>query len=270
MIKSPLRYPGGKSKAIKKLAEYTQLEFNEYREPFLGGGSLFIYLRQSHPEKKFWINDLNIDVYSFWKAVQTNLKPLLDLIKKYKSHKHGKDLYLKLLAVDTSKTDLIERAARFFVLNRITFSGTTESGGYSERAFQGRFTDSSIERVSILADLLDKKRVKITNKDYSELLKDPATNEDKILLYLDPPYFSATSSKLYGKRGNLHAAFDHDRFAENMQKTSLKWFISYDNCKFIRDKFSFARQESWQLQYGMNNPHKSTCELGEELIISNF
>jgi DNA adenine methylase len=46
MIKSPLRYPGGKSKAIDQIAEYIPDSFSEYREPFVGGGSVFIYLKQ--------------------------------------------------------------------------------------------------------------------------------------------------------------------------------------------------------------------------------
>jgi site-specific DNA-adenine methylase len=45
MISGPLRYPGGKSKALKFIAPLIP-NFEEYREPFLGGGSVFIYLKQ--------------------------------------------------------------------------------------------------------------------------------------------------------------------------------------------------------------------------------
>ena len=56
-IKSPLRYPGGKSRALKYLTTKTPQSFKEFREPFLGGGSMFIEMKQKHPEAKFWIND---------------------------------------------------------------------------------------------------------------------------------------------------------------------------------------------------------------------
>ncbi len=288
MIKSPLRYPGGKSKAIKKLSEFTDIAFKEYREPFVGGGSLFIYLKQCFPDRQFWINDLNTDVYSFWKAAQENLAEMLKLIKKFKKEKDGKALYRKLLEMNLDKLSLTERGARFFVLNRITFSGTTESGGYSERAFQGRFTDSSIDRVAALSEILDE-NVKITNLDYSELLQNDRSglqvHEDdeagenaeievqpqcQILIYLDPPYYSATHSRLYGKKGNLHSGFDHQRFSEEIKACKMNWFISYDNSKFVRELFSFAKQHAWQLQYGMNNSNKDSCLMGEELIVSGF
>jgi len=53
MIKSPLRYPGGKSRAVKKISSLVP-DFKEYREPFVGGGSIFVYLKQKYPERKFW------------------------------------------------------------------------------------------------------------------------------------------------------------------------------------------------------------------------
>jgi len=51
MIKSPLRYPGGKSKAIKQISKLIP-SFDEFREPFIGGGSVFIYLKQRYPDKQ--------------------------------------------------------------------------------------------------------------------------------------------------------------------------------------------------------------------------
>ena len=75
MIKSPLRYPGGKSRAVKLIATLLP-EFDEYREPFLGGGSVFIRAKQCFPDKKFWINDLYFELYKFWEMSQKTLQQL--------------------------------------------------------------------------------------------------------------------------------------------------------------------------------------------------
>ena len=50
MIKSPLRYPGGKSRIASKLVNLMPKNICEYREPMVGGGSVFIYIRQKFPD----------------------------------------------------------------------------------------------------------------------------------------------------------------------------------------------------------------------------
>jgi DNA adenine methylase len=50
MMRSPLRYPGGKSRAIQRMLHLMPDSFDEYREPFVGGGSFFIALRQKRPD----------------------------------------------------------------------------------------------------------------------------------------------------------------------------------------------------------------------------
>ena len=52
MIKSPLRYSGGKSRAIKHILAQLPDSFREFREPFVGGVSVFIYLKQKFPRLK--------------------------------------------------------------------------------------------------------------------------------------------------------------------------------------------------------------------------
>ncbi|MEH1861983.1 MAG: DNA adenine methylase [Nostoc sp.] len=267
MFKSPLRYPGGKSKAINQILEYLPESFSEFREPFVGGGSVFIYLRQKFPELKIWINDLNRELFLFWKVAQSDLAQLVKEIRHIKvKYTDGKLLFLELTSVNINKLSDLERAVRFFVLNRITFSGTVESGGFSQEAFHKRFTDSSIERLEKLENILSK-NVQITNLDYSHLLK--AEGED-VFLFLDPPYFSATKSKLYGKDGHLHTSFEHQRFAEILQQCHHHWLITYDNSTQILENFQWANISEWELQYGMNNYKQSGAAKGKELFITNY
>ncbi len=263
-IKSPLRYPGGKSKAIKQILPLIP-PFKEFREPFVGGGSVFIALKQRvNSELIYKINDLNTDLYCLWKIARDRNAELVCAVKQFKEkYPDGKKLeaYLK----SNTTLDEFERAVRFFILNRITFSGLADSGGYSQQAFNRRFTDSSIQRLAKIAPLL--KSVSITNEDYENLVLEPGAN---VFIFLDPPYLQAAQKRLYGKAGDLHLAFDHQRFAAIMRKCPHKWLITYDDSKDIRKLFSFAQIAEWELQYGMNNYMQTSAKKGKELFISNY
>ncbi|SMX54715.1 DNA adenine methylase [Candidatus Brevifilum fermentans] len=263
-IKSPLRYPGGKSRAIKKIIPLLP-SFIEYREPFVGGGSIFISIKQKIKGNEYWINDLNIDLYLFWKYAKEKNADLVESVReKKKLYPNGKDLFSYYKENRENLSDF-ERAVRFFILNRITFSGTIDSGGYSEESFQKRFTESSIIRLKRIVEII--KDIKITNFDYESVVK---TSGENVFIFLDPPYFSTKESKIYGKGGDLHANFDHFRFAKIMRECEHKWLITYDDCNEIRELFSFAHIIPWSLQYGMNNFGKASAKKGNELFICNY
>jgi DNA adenine methylase len=265
-VVTPLRYPGGKSRALEEIAHHAPTEFATYWEPFIGGGSVFLHFRQLYPNRSFWINDLNIELYYFWRELQQNGEHLADEVARIKTTTtNGKGLFYELRDVEVNTLTDVERAVRFFVLNRIGFSGTVESGGYSQGAFDGRFTDSAIERLRETIPLLQ--GVRITNLDYREMMKEQGQNT---FVFLDPPYYSATKSRLYGKKGSLHTTFDHDAFAETMQRCPHQWLITYDDSPHIRSKFGFAHLHEWTLQYGMNNYKQGKAEAGRELFICNY
>ncbi|MYE87966.1 DNA adenine methylase [Candidatus Poribacteria bacterium] len=274
LAKSPLRYPGGKSRALKQILPLIPLKISEFREPFVGGGSVFLAIRsllQNHI-KSYWINDLNYDLYCFWKQVQDNVSDLVETLTETRTdHTDGRALFEELtktkdlLNQNRDLLSIFERAVRFFILNRITFSGVVDSGGYSPAAYNQRWTASSITRVDQVSSHLS--GVKITCGDYADLLFEDG---EKVFIFLDPPYWKATASKLYGVRGSLHTSFDHEQFAENMKKCQHKWLITYDDSPVIRHLFKFAEIHEWTLQYGMNNYRKTTAAKGKELFIKNY
>ena len=266
-IKSPLRYPGGKSKAIDKILPHIPLTIREYREPFVGGGSVYLAVKQlfGNQVNQYWINDLNYDLYCFWIFAKDRLEILVDAVEKIKQkYTDGRELFRYFTREDLVLSEF-DRAVRFFVLNRITFSGTVDSGGYSQQAFERRFTDSSIDRLRNLSCYLSS--VHITNDDYETLLFQEGSN---VFIFLDPPYLSATKSKLYGVRGKLHTDFDHERFANNMRNCHHKWLITYDDSPEVRTLFNFANITEWSLQYGMNNYKQPSAAIGQELLIKNY
>ena len=262
--KTPLRYPGGKTRAAEMLVSIVP-SFDEYREPFVGGGSVFLNLKQRFPYSRYWINDLFYDLYCFWDEIKTNKDETISIIRKWKEeYKNGKELH-RFLCDNLFNFSKTERAAAFFVLNRITFSGTSCSGGYSQGSFDGRFTESSIQRAEKVSWLL--KDVMITNLDYSEVLKEKG---DNVFIFLDPPYYTATNSALYGKNGELHKGFDHIRLAEEMMKCGHKWMMTYDDCEYIRDLYKEYEIVPFELMYGMKNVTKEAEMKGKEIIIKNY
>jgi DNA adenine methylase len=265
MIKSPLRYPGGKSRAVKFLAKFFP-KYREFREPFFGGGSVLIYAMQHNFHAKYWANDINYDLYCFWKMLKEKPDEMIAEVRRIKYLENdGRQLFNRLVEKRQMTMSDLERAVEFFILNRITFSGVVDAGGYSNQAFHKRFTVSSIERLEKITPLLQ--TVHITHGDYEPLLRLPGTD---VFVFLDPPYYSATKSRLYGKNGCLHQQFDHERLAETLKCCSHKWLITYDNSDKIRELYKDYHQLSWELQYGMNNYRQNAAAIGKELLIANF
>ena len=266
-VKSPLRYPGGKSRAIRQIMRHVPATAQEYREPFVGGGSVFLAMKSLFGRRirRYCINDLNHDLYCFWKYARDKNSELAAAAQTFKdAYADGRELWRFLKAEGNMASDF-ERAVRFFILNRITFSGVVDSGGYSQSAFERRFTQSSIDRLAQLGTMLQ--GVEICHGDYEPRLH--AAGSD-VFIFLDPPYWSATDSRLYGAGGELHTSFDHERFAETMRRCGHQWLITYDDSPFIRDLFSFADIIEWSLQYGMNNYKQGKAERGRELFIKNY
>jgi DNA adenine methylase len=267
IAKSPLRYPGGKSRAVSQILAHFPVRIGEFREPFVGGASVFFAVKSLFGQhiSRYWINDIYGDLVYFWYWVQHDVEKLIATIEVLKKHYPDGTLLYRYLKDESNIYNDFDRAVRFFIMNRITFSGVMDAGGYSQQAFEARFTPSSIQRVQQIAPLL--KKVQITQGDYEALL---FTEGQDVLIFLDPPYWSATQSRLYGKRGELHTSFDHERFASNMRHCTYRWLITYDDSPKIRDLFAFANISTWELQYGMNNYKQGKADKGKELFIKNF
>lgn len=266
-VESPLRYPGGKAKALPKILRLIPNHLSEYREPFLGGGSVFVAVKQLHPNATYKLNDLNHDLYCFWSIVQRNADELIDEVLRIRNRwKDGRELYARFARSARPRyTDDFHRAVRFYILNRITYSGTVDSGGYSAEAFEKRFNLSCIEKLRPFSNLL--RGVEITNKSYENLLFKKGKD---VFLYLDPPYWKSRKSELYGRNGDLHKFFNHGLFAENVTKCKHKWLITCDDSDIMRELFAFANICPWELQYGMTNVGRTNASKGKELFVANY
>jgi len=91
------------------------------------------------------------------------------------------------------------------------------------------------------------------------------------VLLSNPPYLANKSSRLYGKKGNLHTEFDHERLARLTRECKHKWLISYDDCLEVRELYKdFAHIHEIELVYSMNNVKQRRKKEGKELVITNY
>ena len=260
---SPLRYPGGKSRACKILDDILNKnfkieEFTTIISPFFGGGSFEFYLQNKY-NLNLIVNDKFKPLYNFWNQSKTNKNKLCEEINKNKSitKEKFKEYRENIMNLDND----LNQASYFFIINRCSFSGATLSGGFSLEASQKRFTQSSIDKIKDL----DLSKLEISNIDFEELIKNNYKNKDtsKCLMFLDPPYYLEKGSKLYGNNGDMHESFDHKKLYKTI-KNKKNWIMTYNDCKYIRDLYKDFKLIETSWSYGMNK----TKESSELVIIS--
>ena len=239
---SPLRYPGGKTRAIAILSSYVSTYFPNKKvllSPFFGGGSFELFMTT----KGYTVhgNDLFVPLYTFWTTKQSNCDTLVTTIKKYMPM--TKDKFHQLRA-SILKEETMNVAASYFIINRTSFSGATLCGGYSQQAAEGRLTESSIEKLKAC----DVRSITFTNLDCNVFLTQHPETTDT-LVYADPPYYIDTY--IYGKNGDMHENFNHAAFADTIKKRS-DWIVSYNDCEYIRELYKDCRIFEAKWSYGMN------------------
>ena len=270
--KTPLRYPGGKSRACTKMDQYLLKvsDCKEYREPFLGGGSVAIHITKKYPHLDVWVNDLYEPLYNFWRVLQDDsnalYETLCDLKSRHPEPESAKELFLKSKEYlnDESNNDPLRRAVSFYTVNKCSFSGLTESSSFSKQASDSNFSMRGIEKLSGYAKIIE--NWKITNISYEELLCD----DKSTFIYLDPPY--EIGSNLYGKRGSMHKGFDHDQFANDCDRFVGPQLISYNSSQLVKDRFKGWQTGEFDLTYTMRSVGEYMREQKErkELLLFNY
>ena len=170
--KTPLRYPGGKSRACTKMDQYLLKvsDCREYREPFLGGGSVAIHITKKYPHLDIWVNDLYEPLYNFWRVLQDDgnalYETLSDLKSRHPEPESAKELFLKSKEYlnDESNNDSLQRAVSFYTINKCSFSGLTESSSFSKQASDSNFSMRGIEKLPGYTKIIE--NWKITNLSY--------------------------------------------------------------------------------------------------------
>ena len=241
-LKTPLRYPGGKSRACTKMDPYFPdlRNYTEFREPFLGGGSVALHVTKKYPHLKITVNDLYEPLMNFWVQLQTFGDELTEKLRQYKSTHPDPETARELftnskVGINNTSLDVIERAAAFYIVNKCSFSGLTESSSFSKQASISNFSMRGIEKLPEYSTLIS--HWHINQYSYEHLMVNDG--HDGLFMYLDPPY--DIKDNLYGKSGSMHKGFDHDKFAKDCDKYDIDMMISYNSDQLVKDRF-----ENWK------------------------
>ena len=272
-LKTPLRYPGGKSRACEKICEYMPdiRNYDEFREPFLGGGSVAFHITKKYPTVKIWVNDLYEPLVNFWQQLQMFGREMRDELIQLK-YRHVDTTSAKNLFLDAKEylerpledSENFHRAVSFYIVNKCSFSGLTESSSFSPQASDSNFSLSGINKLPFYSEIIKKWR--ITNYSYDYLLG----AEGNAFVYLDPPY--DIKDNLYGRKGSMHKGFDHDRFAADCSACSLDQLISYNSDQLVKDRFKDWSAAEFDLTYTMRSVGEYMREQKKrkELLLFNY
>ena len=271
--KTPLRYPGGKSRACEKMARYLPdlRDYKEFREPFLGGGSFAIYITKKYPHLDVWVNDLYEPLVNFWQQLQmfgVEMKnQLVDYKSTHNNPESARELFLnaKDWVNDKTKSNF-DRAVAFYIVNKCSFSGLTESSSFSAKASVSNFSLRGIMKLDGYQDII--KNWKISNYSFDFMMN--ASNET--FYYLDPPY--DIKDNLYGKKGSMHKGFDHDFFAKTADACNSDCLISYNADQLVRDRFQGDKWNAaeFDLTYTMRSvgEYMRDQKQRKELLLFNY
>jgi len=270
-LKTPLRYPGGKSRAVVKLLQYLPdlSQVREFREPFLGGGSVALEITKRYPNIEIWVNDLYEPLYNFWCELRDNGKDLQKELVGIKTVNCNQDsarcLFqeMKGFINDEEKSEF-DRAIAFYIVNKCSFSGLTESSSFSPQASDSNFSLRGIEKLTGYSEIIQDWT--ITNLSYERMLSD----EKDTFTYLDPPY--DIKDNLYGRKGGMHKGFDHDMFATECDKYTSPMLISYNSDQIVKDRFKEWTVGEFAHTYTMRSVgcYNKDQAKRKELVLTNY
>lgn len=244
---------GGKRNLSKRLVERIEATPHRcYAEPFIGMGGVFLRRRRKAPAEA--LNDLDGDVVNLFRIVQRHPQALVDAL----NHQlFARSEFHRLQATDPATLTDVERAARFYVLQRCRYGGRPLSTSFAGMPHPNKW----IDRDRLLSHL-DRayrrlERVTIEQLDFGDFLA--RYDRPDTLFYVDPPYVGLED--VYGP--GLFAPADFQRLAAQLKRLKGRFLMSINDAPAVHDAFAWATVEPVPSSYSVNGPQAAT-----ELLVS--
>ena len=236
MSNSMFRYPGAKNKLLPVISEYLDLLLSsatEYCEPFVGGGSVALYVAQKYPDIQLYLNDKDEWISSFWSVIldYQKLTELLSLMQTQPTV----ELFYKLR--EELPTSDVDKAYRAIFFNRCSFSGIIDrrvgpiggAGQKSKYTIDCRYNFKKLKEKILQCHELLKGRTVVENKSFVDF--EPLTKTN-MPCYIDPPYVNK-GAVLYYEKMDTKEHF----LLSYILKRRKNWVLSYDDDDMIKNVF---------------------------------
>lgn len=229
-----LKWAGGKRSIIDDLKAHLPKEFNDYYEPFLGGGALFFEL--SPRTRRAVLSDSNLDLMLTYTVVKKHPEALIEHLEEH-AKKHDEKYYY-VVRSQHGLQESVKIAARFIYLNRTAYNGlyrVNKSGQFNVPV--GSYTDPNIvqrERIYACSDALSVAELQCREFDTIN----PQAGD---LVYCDPPYYPLDSISFTGYTKLDFNQEDHIRLRDlalRLHEKGVKVMLSNSDTPFTRELYS--------------------------------
>lgn len=280
-MKPIIKWPGGKRELCPKILELLPFTYNNYYEPFLGGGAVLLNLdlNPNLNPKEAVVNDVNSELINMYLQVRDNVEKVIDfLVILDITHEHAddpKEFYYAVRA-DYNRTlgcNTPAQAAQFIYLNKHCFNGLyrVNSKGEFNVPFNGKLSGRSVDPDHLRELSSRLKKVNILNTDFESAVKDAKEGD---LVYLDPPYdkdedISTAGFVAYQKDG--WSRVDTVRLkavCDELTNRGCKVVVSNNDTTFIRELFSNYNITEATAKRSINR--NGSDRKGKEVIITNY
>jgi len=229
-----VKWAGGKRSIVGELRARLPEQFNDYWEPFVGGGALFFALHKQL--RRAHLSDSNAELMTAYSVVQRRREELIERLREH-AGRHCKDYYYTVRAQQES-ADEVAVAARLIYLNRTCYNGLyrVNSRGEFNVPF-GKYKNPAIaDKANVMACSRALEGVELRACEFSEIK--PRRGD---FVYCDPPYHPLNSSSFTTyTRGNFTEE-DQVRlagFAARTRNRRVCVMLSNSNTAFIRELYS--------------------------------
>ena len=265
--RSPLAYPGGKTTVCAELCDMMDsLDWTEFREPFCGGACVSLEMMRRHPQRTFWLNDKDINVFAFWHTLREQPDwfcaevrelwegPGIEKLRDPQCYldRHGRSL---------DRLELPVRALDTYIKGRLAWAGGATSGPH--QSLRRKAGEKHAEDLKEWATLLRSRAVRITNFDWFDVA---AAADPRTMLFADPPFEGDKFNHLYD---HDQAGFDFRDLFGGLALSAAHSLTTVICREEHYSGFSYYRNQM-EVKYGLARLDGRPMPVNLETLLSTF